>query len=258
MRRAVRLSLLGAGVYLGALALQVPAAWLAHWGRPALPEAVSLGQVEGSLWHPRVERFAVDLPGSRRLEGGPADARIRPLPLFLGRLQAQLEASALGGKASGGLWMGLDGGWQVPRFRADLPLERLGEVDPRLDFGQGGTLDLAGEGLKGARLPEEGTLHATVREFRLPGLGPEGVYGTYEAEGQFSGPGKIQGRVTTTRSRVLAVKGRFQADLQGGTARFNGEAWAPEGAPEAARQLLSLFGQVQNGRVRIRWQGRLR
>ncbi|MEF8792643.1 type II secretion system protein N [Thiohalorhabdus sp.] len=253
----MRLGLLGAGVYLVALAIQVPAAWVVHWGQGAIPEGVTVSGVQGSLWHPTIDRFAVDLPRSGRLQGGPLEARIAVWQLLRGRLGAELEAAALGGEASGRAAMGWGGNWRVPRAEANLPLTRLGEVDPRLDFGQGGALEVTAEGLRGTRFPDAGSLRGTLREFRLPSFGPEGSYGTYRGEAEIGGPGDVQGRVSTASARLLGFQGDFQADLAAGTARFDGEAWVPDGAPAEARQVLALFGEIQDGRTAIRWQGRL-
>lgn len=258
MRRAARLGVLGAGLYLAALAVQVPAAWVLHWGQGAVPEGVTLSGVEGSVWHPTVERFVANLPRSgRRLEGGPAEVEIGAWQLLRGRLQADLEAMALGGQASGRAAMGWGGAWRVPRAEVRLPLASLGKVDSRLDFGQSGTLRVTAEGLQGNDVPRSGSLRATVREFRLPAFGPEGPYGTYRAEADFQEGGKLQGRVSTTSARLLGIKGRFRADLSRRTARFNGEAWVPDGAPAEARQVLGLFGKVREGRAPIQWQGGL-
>lgn len=258
MRRSVWLALLGGSVYLAALAVQVPAAWVVHWGQDALPEKVSLSGVQGSLWHPTVDRFTVDLPQAGRLEGGPAEVQVGLWPLLRGRLRADMEALALGGEATGRAEVGLNGGWRVPRVEASLPLRNLAKVDSRLDFGQGGTLTVTGEGLQGTELPRKGSLRATVREFRLPGLGPEGPYGTYRAEAEIDDAGRIQGRVVTASADLLGIEGQLQGNLNAGTARFTGEAWVPDGAPEEARQLLGLFGKVREGRAQIRWQGGLR
>jgi hypothetical protein len=258
MNRAVRLGLLGLVAFGLALVAQVPAAWLVHWNRDRIPDNVTLSGIEGTLWHPRVNRIAVGLPGGGLLQAGPAELRVRPLGLLGGKLETAFEAEALGGQAAGRATVGLGGQWRVPEARASLALERLGVIDPRLNFGQQGRLEVTVDGLGGSRLPDQGRVATVIHDFRFPGLGPDGVYGTYRARGEFAQGGQLKGEISTEKARVLAIKGNFQASLRGGRARFDGEARAPKGAPAEAEQLLSLFRNYQNGRARIRWRGRLR
>ena len=257
MKRAIRLGILGAAVYGAALAVQIPAGWIAHWAGGRLPAGVTLSGVEGSLWHPKVARIDVDLPGRGVLRAGPAEARLRPLGLLTGRLVADIQARALDGRTSARAAVGWGGQWRVPRASVTMPLARLADIDSRLAFGQQGQITVEAEGLRGRGFPDQGEVRAVIADFTVPGLGPEGPFGTYTADATFSGGGQVQGRVATDKARMLAIEGRFQADLEGRRARFNGEAWAPEGAPPAARQLLSLFGTLRSGRAQIRWQGSL-
>jgi hypothetical protein len=258
MRRGIRLGLLGLAVYVAALVVQLPAAWLVHWSGDAIPDQVALSGIDGTVWHPRVARIQVDLPGPGALRAGPAEARLHPLGLLTGQLEADLQARGLGGSARARVAMGWGGQWRVTSARADMALESLADVDPRLAFGQRGRVTVEADGLHGVRLPEAGNVRAVIADFQMPGFGPEGPFGTYVADGRFSEGGSLEADVSTEQARVLAVKGTFRADMGSGRARFNGEAWAPDGAPDAARQLLSLFRSYRDGRARINWQGRLR
>ena len=258
MKRAIRLALLGLVAFGLALAVQVPAAWVVHWNRDRLPDTVALSGIEGTLWHPRVNRIAVELPGSGVLQAGPVELAVRPLGLLSGQLETEFEGEALGGEAAGRASVGWGGQWRLPGARASLALEQLGVVDPRLNFGQQGRLEVTIDGLGGTSLPEQGRVEAVIRDFRFPGLGPDGIYGTYRARGEFDQGGQLRGEISTEQARVLAIKGNFNANLGDGRARFDGEARAPEGAPPEADQLLSLFRNYKDGRARIRWRGSLR
>ena len=257
-RRAILLTGLGVLAYLVALVVQVPAGWALHWSRGSLPAGIEWQGGEGSIWHPRVRAVTVNLPAGNRLAVAPAELRVQPLRMLTGRLAVKARAGLLGGETRARGSVGLDGNWRVARAQGSLELAALSSVGPLLDFAQEGRLLFAARDLKGARLPAGGTFRASLEGFRVGWVDSPGPLGEYRLEGRVTGPGRIKGRVRTTEAGSLGLKGRLQADLRAGRARFDGEAWATDDAPDTVRDLLSMLGRVEGNRTRIQWRGRFR
>ncbi len=257
-RRVIFLAVLGVVIYLGALVVQLPAAWALHWARDAAPSKLQWHGVEGSVWQPRIRSLTMDLPGGNRLAMAPLEARAQVARVLTGHLGVEAEAGLLGGRTAGRAIIGLDGRWRAPRIQGDLRLEALKSVGPLLDFAQEGRLLFAAEGLAGARLPEAGRIRATLEDLRVGLVETPGPLGEYRLEAEITGPGRIEGRIRTIKAGVLGLKGTFHADLRAGKARFDGEGWATENAPEAVQGLLPLLGKVTGNRARIQWQGAFR
>ncbi|MFA9462057.1 type II secretion system protein N [Thiohalorhabdus sp. Cl-TMA] len=255
----MRLLIMGALVYVIALVVQLPASWAFHWARGTVPEAVTWQGVEGTIWHPRINRLAVALPGGIQVPTGPVGVDFQPSALLTGALGARFRAELLGGTVRGRLTGGPGGRWTMSEIQGRLSLSRLADIDPRFGMaGAQGTLLFAGENLAGRALPEKGQLRATLEGLQVGLLPTDGPVGEYALRAEVTGPGRIRGEVQTLEERALGIRGRFRADLRKRTYRFKGEGWVPSDAPQAVQDILPLLGPVRDGRVNIQRQGRLR
>lgn len=260
-RRWVRLGLLGAGVFAVALVLQLPAAWALHLARDRLPADLAWQGVSGSIWDARAERVAVPLPGGRRAMVGPVSLRTGIWGMLVGRLPVDFRIRGYDGDITGTARLA-PGSWRVPTVQGRLSLAALPRLDPRLAMADmDGRILFRGEGLAGsyAGLPSAGSLRATVEGLRVGLVQADGALGDYSLQLRVAGDGRLQGKVrTVNEAALLGVEGQVEARLAAGRIRFRGEGWTGDGASPAVRDILPLLGEVRDGRVRIRWQGRLR
>lgn len=228
-----KLPLILAGVAAFAITLLV--ALPARLITPLLPATVSVGMLDGSLWHGHTDSLAVN---GRHL--GAVRWRLLPLHLLRARLGVDFELTRADGQARGRLAIGLGDRVELQNLSATLPLDTLaGSVAPAA---WSGTVDanLARLALRPGTVPEiEGTLE--VRDLRAPP--PDGAtIGNYRVTFDASSPqdaqlvGKLQdlegpmqvtGAVTLTADRSYVVEGMV----------------APRpGAPDAVTNTLRFLG----------------
>jgi len=208
-----KLPLILAGVAAFAITLLV--ALPARLITPLLPATVSVGMLDGTLWHGHTDSLAVN---GRHL--GAVRWRLLPLHLLRARLGVDFELSRADGQARGRLAIGLGDRVELRNLSATLPLDALaGSVAPAA---WSGTVDanLARLAFRPGTVPEiEGTLE--VRDLRAPP--PDGAtIGNYRVTFDASSPqdaqlvGKLQdlegpmqvtGNVSLAADRSYVVEG---------------------------------------------------
>lgn len=208
-----RLPLILAGV--AAFAITLLAALPARFIIPLLPATVSVGMIDGTLWHGHTDSLALN---GRDL--GALRWRLLPLQLFRGRLALDFELTRADGQARGRLAMGLGDRFETRNLTATLPFAALaGSVAPK---GWSGSVDanLARLALRPGAVPEiEGILE--VRDLRAPppdGAAIGNYRVTFDATSRqddqlvgklqdLEGPMQVTGTVSLAADRSYVVEG---------------------------------------------------
>jgi hypothetical protein len=254
------LVVLGLGVFFLALAWQFPAAWALHLARDRVPAELAWEGASGSVLDGRVERLAVSLPSGERVIVGPARFELQPLAAITGAVPVTFRVEAYDGEVSGNGRIGLTG-WEVADLRGRLSLTALPRVVPELAVaGLKGTLLFRARELAGPNggAPNRGRAQASLEDLHVGLLQADRPLGAYALRLELTQGGKLSGRVkTVAEDPLLGVEGEVSGSMAEGQVRFRGRGWTMEGAPPGVRDILPLLGQVDDGEVRIRWQGRL-
>ena len=261
-RRWLRLSLLGVAVFGGALVLKVPAGWALYLADKRVPVDLEWHGASGTAFDARVERLAVTPPGGREVVVGPVDLRTHLLSAVTGSVPVDFRVRSPFGEASGRARLA-PGEWRVPEVKGRLALAELPRLVPQLEVaGLEGQVLFRGQDLAGAFRdgpPRSGTLRASLDGLRVGLIRTERPLGNYALEMQAQGREGFRGKVRTVNDdALLGVQGEADTDLAQGLVRFRGQGWAADDAPQAVHDILPLLGQAREGRVRIRWQGRIR
>ena len=259
-RRWVRLGLLGCGVFLAALVYQFPAAWALHLAREHGPVALTWEGADGSVFDARVQRLGLSLPTGAQAVLGPVDLELQPLAALTGGLPVRFRAQGYAGEIAGSARLG-PAGWSADTVRGRLPLGALPRLVPELAMaGLEGTVLFRARDLAGpyAGPPRAGHLRASLEDLRVGLLQADEPLGAYSVRVALTPEGDVDGRVETVADRpLLGVEGTVSGDLGARRLGFRGRGWAREGAPPGVRDILPLLGQVNDGEVRIKWQGSL-
>ena len=261
-RRWLRLTLLGAAVFGLALVAQFPAGWALYLAQDRVPGKLEWQGASGSVFDARIDRLAYAVPGGPRVVVGPVAVRTRVLAAVTGSLPVELRVQSPMGEATGSVRLG-PGGWRVPVIKGRLDMAQLPRLVPQLEVaGMEGQVLFRGQELAGdyaGGRPRSGQLRATVEDLRVGLIQTDRPLGDYSLEMRADGENGFQGKVRTVDDKaLLGVQGEARASLASGRMRFRGQGWAADDAPQAVRDILPLLGQARNGRVQIRWQGRLR
>jgi general secretion pathway protein N len=208
-----KLPLILAGV--AAFAITLLAALPARLITPLLPANVTVGLLDGTLWHGSTDSLAVN---GRQLGG--VQWRLLPLHLFRGRLALDLSLNRTDGQARGQLAMGLGGRVEARNLNARLPLSALGGGIAPARWS--GTVDakLARLALRPGTVPE---IEGVIEAHNLQAPPPDGaVIGNYRvtfdaASAQkdqlvgrlqdLEGPMQVTGTVTLGADRSYVVDG---------------------------------------------------
>jgi general secretion pathway protein N len=208
-----KLPLILAGV--AAFAVTLLAALPARLISPLLPANVTVGLLDGTLWHGSTDSLAVN---GRQL--GAVGWRLLPLHLFRGRLALDLSLTRADGQARGQLAVGFGGRVETRNLTATLPLAALaGNIAPAR---WSGTVDakLARLALRPGAVPE---IEGVIEAHNLQAPPPDGaVIGNYRvtfdaASAQkdqlvgklqdLEGPMQVTGTVTLGADRSYVVDG---------------------------------------------------
>lgn len=261
-RRWLRLTLLGVVVFALALLFRIPAGWALYLAEKRVPVDLGWQGASGTAWDAQVERLVVTLPTGREAVVGPLRLHTHLLAAVTGSVPVDFRVQSRFGEASGSLRLA-PGGWQVPEVRGRLALAELPRLVPQLEVaGLEGQVLFRGQDLAGSFSggpPRSGTLRASLDGLRVGLIRTERPLGDYALEMQAQGGEGFRGKVRTVNEKaLLGVQGEADTDLAEGLVRFRGQGWAADDAPQAVHDILPLLGQARDGRVRIRWQGRIR
>lgn len=220
-----RLLLLGAGLFLSALIVEFPAAWLAPKVAHATHQRWRLAAVEGTLWRGRATVYGFDRPSGRWQPGRGVRWRLAWGEAFRGRLAVQADLDDGGGAR---LAAGIRG-WSIERLDAAVSADQVTALLPGTlgDYGWSGSMRASADEFRcrWSRAECSGKIELTweraaVAQIPGPPLGDYRLRLTAENEALRFDLGTIRGR--------LQISGA--GELSAGSLRFTGEATAREGA----------------------------
>ena len=220
-----RLWYFGAGLFLLAAIIQLPAAWFAPGIAKLTQQRWRLGAAEGTVWQGRATIYGFDRPTGRWHPGRGVQWRLAGGELLRGRLTVQADLDDGGGAR---LVAGI-GSWSIERLDAVVSADQLATLLP-------GTLgDYGWSGLMRARAEEFRCLWARSGA-RTDCTGKIDLTWESAAVAQIPGPplGDYRLRLTAEgealRFDLVSTRGRLQitgsGELSGGSLHFVGEASA--------------------------------
>ncbi len=239
--------LLAVGVYLALLLAWAPASLLA-WALPHFTQqAVSLEQVEGSVWRGHAAGVRLKIAASPDLQLGRIDWQLNPLELLVGRLGYRLQLGGADIHAQGRVRAGSKSG-ELLEAQLELPAKWLQQLSPELGLWQpGGHLVLTTDHFA---FSQAGAFQgkATLRWLDAVSGRVRPMLGSYRADIEGTENGlKFK---LSTEAGPLSLQGLGNWDRRRGVV-FNGIASAtPESRAELGG-LLSLIGPPQPNGDRV-------
>lgn len=245
----------GVGLFLVALIVQWPAAWLAPRVGQITEHRWRLGTAEGTIWRGRAVLYSLDRSSDRWHTGRRIRWNVVWRDLFQGRLAVQTELDDGGGVR----FVAGPAGWAIERLNARVPAEQIAVLLPAT---------LADYGWSGA-------MRAHADEFRCR-WGREGCAGKVDFEWSkaavalIPGPplGDYQLRLTAEgkalRFDLATVNGRLRiagaGELSAGMLRFTGEAFATGEHAGNLETILRVIGRpgAGPGRYLIEYREKIR
>lgn len=229
MRKALPLVVAGITAFLLTLLVTLPAGVVAK----ILPQTISLGMTDGTLWNGRADSLVV---GGQPLGG--VQWTLRPLSLFVGRLAVDGKLVRSDGQASGRVALGIGGRLSARNLEVHLPLTALptgvaprgwtGIVHARLQ-----SLDMTPRSaprtvgtveLRALQAPPPGGAAIGSYAVSFPPASGEKLVGHIK---DLEGPMQVSGTVTIAADRSYVVEGMV----------------APRaGAPQAVTDTLKYLG----------------
>ena len=244
-------------VFLGALLLRPPAAWILAGANRLLPVEVGWTGAEGTISGMAIRGLTFRLPGGRRAYISKVTLDPAFLSLFGGRLGLDFRiddgAKALSGSAGFGLH-----DWRLEEIDGELPLTALLPTFPELEIaGLDGGLAIRGEAVSAeyGSLPDAGRLTVDFEDIRAVWLPTDRPLGNYQVELQALEQAGITGEVRTLDGpALLSVTGQFIQEPSAQTLRFRGVGQLSADAPVPLRRILPILGRAGQDRVAMEWQ----
>lgn len=256
-RRRMYLGATALVVFLGALLLRAPAAWILAGANRLLPADIGWAGAEGTISGMAIRGLTFRLPGGRRAYISKVTLDPAFLSLFGGRLGLEFRIDDGGKTLTGSAGFGRHD-WRLEEIDGELPLTALLPTLPELEIaGLDGGLTIRGEAVSAeyGSLPDAGRLTVGFEDIRAIWLQTDRPLGKYRLELQAPEQAGISGELSTLPGPALfTVTGsvRHEPSLQ--TLKFSGLGQLSPDAPVPLRRILPLLGRAGQDRVTMEWQ----
>ena len=244
-------------VFLGALLLRAPAAWILAGANRLLPAQIGWSGAEGTVSGMVIRGLAFRLPGGRRAYLSKVTLDPALLPLFGARLELDFRIDDGGKALSGSAGFGLRD-WRLEEIDGELPLTALLPTFPELEIaGLDGGLTLRGETVSAeyGSLPDAGRLAVGFEDIRALWLQTDRPLGKYRLQLRALDQAGISGELTTLPGPALfTVTGSVMHEPSSQTLKFSGLGQLSPDAPVPLRRILPILGRAGQNRVTMEWQ----
>ena len=256
-KRWIFLGGIGLVVFMAALLLRMPAAWLLVGANRLLPVEAGWSEARGTVSEAVIHGLSFSLPGGRRVYLNKVTFHPAVLSLFSGRLRLDFRLDDSGGQLTGSADFGLER-WQVAAAGGKLSLSALTPTLPELEIaGLEGRITVRAENIVAdyGALPSPGQLVVELEDVRTIWLQTDNPLGHYRLDLQALGPAGISGEVRTLNGpALLSVTGAVQQEPSSQTLKFSGIGQLSEDAPVPLRRILPILGRTNRDRVAMDWQ----
>lgn len=256
-RRWIYLGLTALVIFLGALALRMPAAWILAGADRLLPAEVGWTGSSGGISGMVVHGLTFGLPGGRRVWFNKVTLEPALLPLFGGSLGLDFRIDDGDGRLAGSARAGLRR-WRLEEIDGKLPLTALLPTFPELEIaGLEGEVSIRGEAVSAeyGALPSGGRLILGFEDIHAAWLQMDELLGNYQVELQAIEQSGIAGELRTLGGpALLSLTGRFTQETPAQTLMFRGSGRLSPDAPVPLRRILPILGRAGRDRVAMEWQ----
>lgn len=244
-------------VFLGALLLRAPAAWILAGANRLLPAETGWTGAEGTISGMVIRGLTFRLPGGRRAYISKVTLDPAFLSLFGGRLGLEFRIDDGGRALSGSAGFGLHD-WRLEEIDGELPLTALLPTFPELEIaGLDGGLTIRGEAVSAeyGSLPHAGRLTVGFEDIRAIWLQTDRPLGKYRLQLQALDQAGISGELTTLPGPALfTVTGSVMQEPSSQTLKFSGLGQLSPDAPVPLRRILPILGRAGQDSVTMEWQ----
>lgn len=256
-KRWIFLGGIGLIVFMSALLVRMPAAWLLVGADRLLPVEVGWNQAQGTVSEAVIDGLSFSLPGGRRVYLNKVTFHPAFLSLFSGRLKLDFQLDDSGERLAGSADFGLER-WHVAAAGGKLSLSALTPTLPELEIaGLEGRITVRAENIVAdyGALPSSGQLVVELENVRTIWLQTDDPLGHYRLHLQALGPAGISGELRTLDGpALLSVTGGVKQEPSSQTLKFSGIGQLSEDAPVPLRRILPILGRTNRDRVAVDWQ----
>jgi hypothetical protein len=253
----IRLTILGAIVFLVTLSFRFPAAKVAVLIQENSLPGVQWQNVSGTVLDARVDGMVLTLQNNNKLYIERIDLDTSLPALLTGRISTRLYVINQGGSINGRLILGIHG-WSFVDLTGEIDLDSLQSIFPELGlFETKGELEFFAPSLAGDyhTLPSSGSGTLIIRGLQFGVIMDEQLLGSYKLTVSTDEKDGFTAKlVTIPEESQLFMEGDGRYSPANKHMAFKGQGWAAENSPEEVKSLLPLMGEVRNDRVLIDWQ----
>jgi hypothetical protein len=230
----IRLTILGAIVFLVTLSFRFPAAKVAVLIQENSLPGVQWQNVSGTVLDARVDGMVLTLQNNNKLYIERIDLDTSLPALLTGRISTRLYVINQGGSINGRLILGIHG-WSFVDLTGEIDLDSLA-----CDY---------------HTLPSSGSGTLIIRGLQFGVIMDEQLLGSYKLTVSTDEKDGFTAKlVTIPEESQLFMEGDGRYSPANKHMAFKGQGWAAENSPEEVKSLLPLMGEVRNDRVLIDWQ----